>query len=126
MNNIVKDENGNMLLAYNDGKSILISLKLREETRYRDLGTIDISNRIIKMVRDSKKHIMRKISGYGFNHKLLFDAKTFDKINLKDENSTWSIPKSYILENGSFLHFKEQGFERQIFISLKEIEKFKV
>ena len=51
--------------------------------------------------------------------------KQFNTIRLQDEFNRWTIPLQYILENGEFLFFKEQGFEKQIFISLNKIEQFK-
>ncbi|MBK7362665.1 MAG: hypothetical protein IPJ01_10255 [Micavibrio sp.] len=39
----------------------------------------------------------------------------------------WSnIPVKFILENGKFLFFKEQGFEKQIFVSLEQLAEFKI
>jgi hypothetical protein len=33
---------------------------------------------------------------------------------------------SYILENGAFLNFQKVGFELQRFVSLEDLEKYKV
>ena len=42
-------------------------------------------------------------------------GKTFDKIQLSDEQNTYLFQKELILTKGSYLHFKDLGFERQLF-----------
>lgn len=121
----VGDDVGNLLLCKNNGKRITVSLKLVAEKRYRRLGVINPKARSIDIKRDSHLHLMHKINGYGFNFKLLDEAKLFDTIRLKDENSEWVIPKQFILQNGKYLNFAQQGFELQIFITLQQVEQFK-
>lgn len=121
----IDDERGNLLLTKSNGKRILLSLKLAAERRYRNLGFINIATKALHVRRDTGKHLMRAINGYGFNYKLLADAKKFDKIRLKDTNSEWVIPREFILSKGAFLHFLGQGFEKQIFIALDAIQEFK-
>ena len=69
---------------------------------------------------------IRKNNSYGFNEHLIKTGKTFDKIKLIDDGGTYVFPKSEILEKGKYLFFKEQGFEKQLFLPLEEINKFKV
>ena len=121
----IADDYGNKLICSNNGDRIIVSLKLVSEIRSRSLGTINLSSRVIKIKRNSKKHLMRSVNGYGFNHRLIADSKLFDTIFLSDENSDWQIPKQFILDNGAFLNFNKQGFELQIFIGLYNIEQFK-
>ena len=64
---------------------------------------------------------------YGFNHYVLANAVTFDRVVIEDEYSKWSVPREYILTNGQYLHFKNNGgFELQIFIGLDKLEAFEV
>ena len=121
----IADDYGNKLICSNNGDRIIVSLKLVSEIRSRSLGTINLISRVIKIKRNSKKHLMRSVNGYGFNHRLIADSKLFDTICLSDENSDWQIPKQFILDNGAFLNFNKQGFELQIFIGLYNIEQFK-
>lgn len=121
----ISDEFANNLILANNDVRLIIYLKLKAEKRKRKLGIINIATRTFYAKRNSKKHLFRKNESYGFNHKLLSETKRFDKVRLQDENSEWLIPVSYILENGSFLHFKGDGFERQIFIPLQKIVSFK-
>jgi len=119
------DEYGNLVLIKNNGVRLVISLKLMSETKSRRLGIVNIATRTFQVKRDRLKHLFRKNESYGFNHKLLADAISFDKIRLSDQINEWLIPKEYILNNGSFLHFKNNGgFERQIFIELDKITEF--
>lgn len=121
----LSDESGNLLLIKNNGVRLSLYLKLKSETRSRKLGIINPNQKVFEVKRNREKHLFRKNESYGFNHKILEDAKLFDKIRLKDEKQEWVIPKEFILNNGSFLHFKNNGgYERQIFIELEKIKVF--
>ncbi len=120
------DEVGNQLVCRNNGKRIIMSLKLVKEDRHRRIGIINIATKTMEVRRKRDRHLFIKGNSYGFNHQLLADAKLFDKIRLFDEIGEWLIPKAYILTNGSFLNFiNKGGFERQTFVTLEEIEQFK-
>jgi hypothetical protein len=122
----ISDEQGNLVRCINNGKKVALSLKLVENPKSRKIGSIVISTKTLEVKRSREKHLFRKNSSYGFNHKLLKDAKLFDKVRLSDEYCEWLIPKTFILENGSFLHFKDNGgFERQIFIEIDKLNEFK-
>ena len=121
----ISDETGNLLICKNNGKRVALSLKLIAETKTRRIGVINIARKIFEVRRKRSKHLFRANTSYGFNHKLLDEAKLFTQVRLSDESQEWLIPKEYILENGSFLHFKNPGgFERQIFIELNKITQF--
>lgn len=121
----VSDDSGNLLKCINNGKRIIIWLKLASEKRHRKLGTINLKQKTLQIERNRSRHLMRKFDGYGFNHKLIADSKLFDTVRLTDDFSEWKIPKKFILDNGMFLNFKGQGFEVQIFVTLNQIEQFK-
>ncbi len=125
----ISDDYGNLLICKDNGKRVLLSLKLVSESKYRRIGVINRNQRNITIKRDRKKHLFLKGGGsYGFNHKMLVDSKAFDTIYLSDEVDNWKIPKSFILEKGKFLHFNDRahgGFELQIFIKLEDINQFK-
>ena len=121
----ISDSAGNKIIASNNGDRIKVLLKLNTELRSRLLGYVNIKSKSIKIIRKKEVHLLHKNNSYGFNHTLLNDAKTFNKILLKDELNSWKIPTQFILDNGKFLFFKEQGFERQIFISMEQINQFK-
>lgn len=121
----ISDDAGNIVVVKNNGKRIILILKLVSETRYRKLGIVNLAQKSFEVKRKREKHLFRKSYSYGFNSKLLHDAKMFNTVRLSDETCRWTIPVSFILENGTYLNFKGQGFETQIFINLDKIEQFK-
>lgn len=122
----LSDEFGNLLISRNNGRRVLVSLKLVSEDKARRIGTINIAQKTIDMERNRAIHLFRKSNSYGFNHNLLKKTLLFDKVRLRDDQNEWLIPKDFILENGHFLNFKNQGgFELQIFLPLNIMEQFK-
>ena len=121
----ISDEVGNLVIVKNNGKRIILTLKLVAETRFRKIGVVNLAQKSFEVKRKREKHRFRKTNSYGFNSKLLHDAKLFDTIRLSDETARWVIPVSFVLENGTYLNFKKEGFETQIFINLDKIEPFK-
>lgn len=124
--NVFSDEFGNKIIAEDIQIGQKLSLKLISETKQRFLGLTDLKNKKFIIKRDRKRHLFRNGNAYGFNHHILSNTKRFNKIMLSDNFDTWEIPVSYILEKGFFLNFKQQGFERQIFISLDDIKNFTI
>ncbi len=118
----------NKIVMHQTDKTTVLFLKLQSENgRKRKVGVITKSTETMKIKRSRDKHLFRKFSAYGFNEYVLQTAKSFNKIWLADEHDEWKIPVDFILKNGEhFLHFKEQGFELQRFITLSQIEQFRV
>lgn len=101
-----------------------VMLKLAAEKHSRKVGYL--ANDILRVERTRHKHLHRLSNSYGFNYEIISKAKRFTKVLLCDEFGQYMIPNEYILEHGGFLHFKTQGFEKQIFLKLEEINKFKL
>lgn len=126
----VTDECGNALLCVSNGKRIKLILKLISEQtptkkKSRRLGIINKAVKTFYIRRKRERHLFLKTNSYGFNYKILSEALLFDKIRLIDDVAEWLIPKKFILEEGKFLFFKSEGFEKQIFITLDQMEQFK-
>ena len=122
----ISDDYGNLLISKNNGKRIIVSLKLVKESKSRRIGVINIARKSIDMERNSGKHLFLKTNSYGFNHNLLKKTQLFESIRLRDEKNEWFIPVSYVLEKGHYMNFLNSGgFVLQIFVSLEEIEQFK-
>ena len=115
------DSNGNRIVVADSG---VVMLHLSGSKKPRNIGMIDRKTRIVQMKRTMDEHLMRKNNSYGFNHFLLSNAKTFDSVSLEDDYGSYLIPIKFILEYGSFLHFKEKGFETQIFLNINYLRKF--
>jgi len=122
----VSDDFGNNITCANNGKRVILSLKLVKEARRRRIGVINLERKTLEVKRTKSLHLFRKLNAYGFNHKLLNDSKLFDKVRLLDDFEEWLIPKEFILNNGSFLNFVNKGgFELQIFVPLEKLSDFK-
>ena len=116
---IIPDEFGNSIIVSGN----IISLKLKSETKSREIGVMNLKEKYLAVKRVREKHLLRKNNSYGFNYYILLNAKKFDKIMLSDNFGRWLIPIKLILEKGSFLRFKKQGFELQMFMPIDIITK---
>ncbi len=119
-------DDDNYLMIKSNDKLIHLTLKLKGD-KPRKIGVVTKSTKTIVIKRKKSIHLFRKMNAYGFNRYVLENAFTFDTIRLSDDTGgQWKIPVNYILENGRFLQFKSEGFEKQQFVSLEELDKFKV
>lgn len=125
---VTKDVDNNQIISIFDNQkgTIKIFLKLNNAKARRYLGFIDMNNRKFHVERIRSRHWHYKMNGYGFIYNLVKNAKKFDFIELVDEHSTYLIPRNDLLEKGKFLHFKEQGFELQIFLEREHLDNYKV
>lgn len=116
----------NYIRIQSNDKLIKLNLMLyNSEPRF--IGTITKSTRTIEMRRKMSVHLFRKANAYGFNEYILKNSKTFDTIRLRDDaGNDWKIPKQFILDNGRYLNFKEQGYELQLFVPLEMLEPYRV
>lgn len=121
------DTNGNTLEIAQANRFIQLKLRLTAERRARILGVIDCATRSFHVERKRSRHLFRKYRAYGFNHYVLANAVTFDRVVIEDEYTKWSVPREYILAHGQYLHFKNNGgFELQIFIALDKLEGYEI
>ena len=116
----------NYLQIKSNDKLVEIKLKLKGD-KLRLIGTITKSTRTIVMTRKRDIHLHRITNSYGFNQYVLENGFLFDTIRLSDDKGGhWKVPVKYVLENGAYLHFQSQGFELQRFVSLENLEQFRV
>lgn len=120
------DEHGNYFEVEEIKGWLIVGLKLESNVKIREIGKVNLKEKFIEIKRNKEKHLFRKNNSYGFNEYLIKTSKTFDNVKLIDDNGTYVFPKNTILEKGKYLFFKEQGFEKQLFLPLEEINKFKV
>lgn len=116
MTTISIDTDGNRLYAENGN----VYLALIKE-RCRKIATIDKPNKVVIMEREGK-HLLRKADAYGFNYELIKKIPTDYKIRLHTPEGVFMLTPEKILA-GSFLWFKNTGFERQIFLTRQTIQK---
>lgn len=105
---------------------LYITLHLKGKKAGRNIGRVRLADRVLEVSRKRDKHLMLKANAYGFNEYVLREAKRFDKIELKDEYGTYLFSRQLVLDMGKYLHFKEEGFEKQIFLSLNIITNHKI
>jgi len=103
-----------------------IGLKLHSEKAARDIGSVRLDNKTLMVKRDKSKHLFKKNESYGFNEYLIRNGKTFEQIMLTDDDGVYLFPKELILEKGEYLHFKQEGFERQLFLPLSLIKQHQI
>lgn len=122
------DKDGNYFVVKDRAKNLIsIHLYLNKEAKSRELGVVDTSTRVFKTVRNPDKHLFRKNNAYGFNEHMIKTAKKFDFVHLVEQDGNeYLFPKSLIEEKGSYLHFKSEGFERQLFLTIYDLQPFKV
>lgn len=116
-----------LMLVYSTDTARKIYLKLFSESKKRLIGMVTRSTKTIHFKRKRDIHLFRKTESYGFNYWLLSSQSYMEWVDLKDDYGyNWKIPIKYVLDNGKFLHFASCGFERQIFLTLEELDKFKI
>jgi len=122
------DEKGeDLLIVKSTDVRRALYLKLFSETKKRLIGTVTRSTKTIYFKRKRSIHLFRKNSSYGFNDYILRNQDTIDWVDLSDDcKCHWKIPVKYIMENGKYLTFSSVGFERQRFLTLDELEQFKI
>jgi len=122
----IDDEGGNKLQVKQNDKLIIITLLLKGD-KPRRIGKVTKSTRTIEMKRKRAIHLFRKGNAYGFCYYVLNNQTTVDWVRLSDDmGGHWKIPVKDILEKGSFLHFKKLNFEKQIFLSLEQLDEYVV
>jgi len=123
----IEEDGKNKLVIKQNQKTIAVFLQLQaEKNRKRRIGVVTKSTKTFFVKRERDKHLFIKGNAYGFNDYVLKNQTSFDKVALFDGIEHWKIPVQFIIENGKYLMFKQQGFERQLFVSLEQIEKFKI
>ena len=120
------DKEGNYFLVKTPSANIIVvNLFLASEKKSRELGMVLVKERVMRIRRTRAKHLLRKNQSYGFNEHLIKTAKKFDNIHLIEEDgSEYMFPRTLVLEKGSYLHFKSEGFEKQLFVPLSDINQF--
>jgi hypothetical protein len=120
MTNSVQDEYGNKLAVVNS----TIYLILKDDKKKRQIGRLNLAARTLTMKRDRNKHLHYKSNSYGFNYQIIKQGTKFNKILIADNEHNYLVPKEEMLEMGKFMYFKQQGFERQIFVKLEDLSNY--
>jgi hypothetical protein len=102
--------NRNVLLHYSGGT--------------RTIGTLSEDGKTYRKVIDPRLHVYRESKSIGFNHSLIRDWH-FDWIDVRMGREVLVTSRKFVLAHGFPLHFKKEGFEKQIFLRIADfgIEK---
>ncbi len=114
------DSNGNKLFFMPKG----IYLSLNNQKKRKKIFSISPEGYVTKYVK--KSNIMRTNQMIGFNFeaiKLLDEHKRINDIIICIGKDTYKLSIDMLLIYGKFLHFKKQGFEKQLFYPINKLEK---
>jgi hypothetical protein len=112
------DKMGNRLIIEGNGN---ITLKLASESKDRKIGNfLKSEGNTVYFKRAHVKNIFNKTNAWGLHWELLGSLRPYDFINIKDNFgcSYWITVKD-AKEHGDFLHFKGEGFEKQLFVPIE-------
>ena len=103
-----------------------LHLNLIKENRNRFIGTYHYSEKTLYVKRNSTKHLFRKSKSYGFNWNIIAsnDLEIAYLHLTVDDSTNYLIPRSFLNTYGSFLTFKEQGFEVQKFFPVALLKSY--
>jgi len=125
MSSVKKDEFGNELFFH----GMKLMLYLKDAGFQRVLGIFNPGDDTLYVQRTPAKHLLRKANAYGFNYEAVSVAKPYDKVHLTllgEESKRYLIPNTSIKEEGEILFFKQQGFEKQLFMSMDKLKKYEI
>lgn len=105
---------------FKDGESIY--LKLANETKNRLLGKVKGNTFFVKRIRE--KHLFKKNESYGFSINII-DQLNVDYIELYEDSGVFKFSVDVLKQFGDYLHFKDEGFERQLFLPLSIINQYR-
>lgn len=119
---IKQDKHGNKLKIDMNGN---IALKVSGSNRIRDIGKVFVVDEEIKTYRKivKKKHIMYTGDAWGINYEVLsmLPDDAVVRFVYPEGNKVYELTKKEIVETyGYYSHFKQQGFELQMFVARKD------
>lgn len=99
-----------------------IYLKLAKEDKNRTLGKVKGDVFYTKRVRE--RHLLKVNQSYGFSINII-EQLGVNFIELYEDSGIFKFPVDVLRQFGDYLHFKDEGFERQLFLPLAVIDKYR-
>lgn len=98
--------------------------------KQKRIGTYDSNTKTLLLERTKSKHLHKLSNSYGINSDMLEAiALECECIILTEKDgrkvNTYKIPFFELMRNRFFLHFKTQGYEKQVFIKHSVFTQFK-
>lgn len=113
------DVMGNELIVSETG---LVTLALaRESFKKRKIGQLMMTAKghlVYEKHVNEEKHLFRKYNAWGFHHIVLEDLDERAWLRVISDKKKYAIQVKEAKAVAQFLHFKDQGFEKQAFIPL--------
>jgi hypothetical protein len=108
----------------------LCTYTINIQGKQKRIGTFDANSKTLYLERTKSKHLHKQSNSYGINSEMLEAiALQCDVVVMteKDGKNTYkyTLPFFELMRNRFFLHFKSQGYERQIFIKHSIFTQFK-
>lgn len=125
-NRTLTDAAGNTLEVY--GGEVSLHLRDRSVMIGKVYADSETKRNILVTLRNSDKHLFRKMDAYGFNYQLLTELG-IDLIKVvEDRKAVYLIPVSAINSIGRIdkLNFTRQGYELQRFVSRADLQQFRI
>lgn len=94
------------------------------------IGTYSSITKTLSIERNKSRHLHKQSDSYGINSEMLESiAYECEYVVLTEKQgrkvNTYKIPFFELMRNRFFLHFKSQGYERQVFIKHSVFTQFK-
>ena len=98
--------------------------------KQKRIGTYDANTKTLYLERTKTKHLHKQSNSYGISSDMLESiALDCECIILAEKEgkkvNTYKIPFFELMRNRFFLHFKTQGYEKQVFIKHSVFTQFK-
>lgn len=127
----INDEQGNCIIierVLRKEHLINMYIRLSTEKHRRKVGLINKKTYTMHVERSREIHLLNKMNAYGFNYHILNEAQTFDYVAIheKETGKIYMPERKYMVKEGQFLFFKQQGFEKQIFLTLEWLKHYEV
>jgi len=124
---LLQDNFGNVIIVENNKRRISVYLRLASERHRRLIGHIDPKYLTLHIERELSKHLLKKANAFGINNTLLQKSKTFNYICLHetDTDQIYIFDKQWAIDNGTYLFFKQEGFEKQIFLNRDHLQQWR-
>jgi len=125
MNVIFKKEDkyGNALVSVQYQTHIQVELHLVSEEKPRHIANASHDMKILVFNRTNPDHIFRKNNSYGFCCDLLA-MDNWVSIVVNGVEAQYVVSRGDFIRAGSFLHFKSQGFETQLFVPIEFLRNY--
>jgi len=116
-----KDSHGNKISFTPSGDSCLVTLRLANELRDRNLGNIIKLGvgKYIYIKSEKERYRFKKLDAWSIPEVVVKPLTNISIIRINTEVGSYGITKEKALEVGKYFDFQKSGFEKKIYIPVK-------